>query len=154
MTNKITIGEKDGGGAVTLDVQSLIYSRALIQANSGGGKSGLMRVIAEQVAAKIPTIIIDKEGEYHTLREKVDVVLVGEQGEIVADVRSAKLLARKLVELGASAVIDLSGFRKADPQQEFVRDFCDALINLPRTLWHPTFVMIDEAHFFAPEKGM
>jgi DNA helicase HerA-like ATPase len=107
MSTKIIIGERLDGGAVTLDVQSLIYSRALIQANSGGGKSGLMRVIAEQVAAKIPTIIIDKEGEYHTLREKLDIVLVGERGEIAANVRSAGLLARKLVELGASAVCDL-----------------------------------------------
>jgi hypothetical protein len=154
MSTKIKIGEQEDGAAVTLDVESLIYSRALIQANSGGGKSGLLRVIAEQVAAKIPTIIIDKEGEYYTLRERVDIVLVGEQGELAADVRSAGLLARKLIELGASAVIDLSGFRKAEPQQEFVRDFLDALINLPRKLWHPTFVMIDEAHFFAPEKGM
>lgn len=154
MATKIKIGEQSDGSNVTLDVESLIYSRALIQANSGGGKSGLLRVIAEQVAAKIPTIIIDKEGEYYTLREKVDIVLVGEQGELAADVRSAGLLARKLIELGASAVIDLSGFRKAEPQQEFVRDFLDALINLPRKLWHPTFIMIDEAHFFAPEKGM
>lgn len=152
--SKIVIGETGDGKRVTLDAKSLIYSRALIQANSGGGKSGLMRVIAEQVAATIPTIIIDKEGEYHTLREKVDMVLVGEQGELAADVRSAGLLARKLVELGASAVIDLSGFTKAEPQQQFVKEFLQALIHLPRNLWHPTLIMLDEAHYFAPESGM
>src|SRR5436189_2607630 len=138
---------------VLLDAQSLIYSRALIQANSGGGKTGLLRVIAEQVAATIPTIIIDKEGEYYTLREKVDLVLVGEQGELAADVRSAGLLARKLIELGASAVIDLSSL-KAGPQQDWVKAFLDSLMELPRKLWHPTLIAIDEAHLFAPEKGM
>lgn len=152
-TFKIVIGRTDDAD-VTLDAKNLIYSRALIQANSGGGKSGLLRVIAEQVASAIPTIIIDKEGEYSTLREKIDLVLVGERGELEADLRSAKLLARKLVELGASAVIDLSGYTDVKSQQEFVRDFLDALIFLPRGLWHPTFVMIDEAHTLAPESGM
>lgn len=152
MTTKITIGERLDGGAVTLDVQSLIYSRALIQANSGGGKSGLMRVIAEQVAAKIPTIIIDKEGEYHTLREKLDIVLVGERGEIAANVRSAGLLARKLVELGASAVCDLYEL-KLPQQREWVKNFVESLMSLPKNLWHPTLVLIDECDVFAPEKG-
>lgn len=152
---KIQIGQTEDGAAVRLDAKNLIYSRALIQANSGGGKSGLLRVIAEQVAAHIPTIIIDKEGEYHTLREKVDLILVGhEKGELAADVRSAGLLARKLVELGASAVLDLSGFTKAGPQHEFVKNFLEALLHLPKTLWHPTLVIIDEAHYFAPERGM
>lgn len=152
MTTKITIGEKLDGGAVTLNVESLIYSRALIQANSGGGKSGLMRVIAEQVAAKIPTIIIDKEGEYHTLREKLDIVLVGERGEIGANVRSAGLLARKLVELGASAVCDLYEL-KLPQQREWVKNFVESLMSLPKNLWHPTLVLIDECDVFAPEKG-
>lgn len=146
------IDEGHEGESVTLDVEKLIYSRALIQANSGGGKSGLLRVIAEQVAAHVPTIIIDKEGEYHTLREKLDIVLVGEQGELSADVRSAALLARKLVELGASAVIDLFDLKDAQ-RHEFVKQFFNALVNLPRKLWHPMFVLIDEAHLFCPEKG-
>lgn len=152
MATKIKIGDKLEGGDVTLNVESLIYSRALIQANSGGGKSGLMRVIAEQVAAKIPTIIIDKEGEYHTLREKLDIVLVGERGEIAANVRSAGLLARKLVELGASAVCDLYEL-KLPQQREWVKNFVESLMSLPKNLWHPTLVLIDECDVFAPEKG-
>lgn len=146
------VDEGHEGEPVLLDIEKLIYSRALIQANSGGGKSGLLRVIAEQVASHVPTIIIDKEGEYHTLREKLDIVLVGEQGELSADVRSAALLARKLVELGASAVIDLFDLKDAQ-RHEFVKQFFDALVNLPRKLWHPMFVLIDEAHLFCPEKG-
>lgn len=152
---KIKIGHATDGSPVHLDAKNLIYSRALIQANSGGGKSGLLRIIAEQVAAHIPTIIIDKEGEYHTLREKVDLILVGhEKGELAADVRSAGLLAKKLVELGASAVIDLSSFTSAPPQHEFVKAFLESLLHLPKSLWHPTLIIIDEAHIFAPESGM
>jgi hypothetical protein len=32
--------------------------------------------------------------------------------------------------------------------------FLDTLIDAPKTLWHPRIVIIDEAHIFAPEKGM
>lgn len=150
----VTIGNRlDNAAPVSIDVNALIYSRAIVQANSGGGKSGLLRVIIEQVAARTPTIIIDKEGEYDTLREKIDLVIVGELGELMPDVRSAALLARRLIELHASAVIDLSCYTKATPQQEFVAAFLDALINLPKSLWHPTLIIIDEAQFFFPEKS-
>jgi hypothetical protein len=44
----------------------------------------------------VQTIILDNEGEFATLREKVDVLLIGDGGELPADVRSAGLLARRL----------------------------------------------------------
>jgi hypothetical protein len=47
---------------------------------------------------QVQTIILDNEGEFATLREKIDVLLVGDGGELAADVRSAGLLARRLLE--------------------------------------------------------
>jgi DNA helicase HerA-like ATPase len=57
---------------VKLDIQKVIEGRALIQANSGGGKSYLLRKILEESNGKVQQIIIDPEGEYSTLREKFD----------------------------------------------------------------------------------
>src|SRR5437868_4235949 len=101
-TSAITIGkmQADGdagsgsGHAMKADLLRLIDSRGLIQANSGGGKSHLLRVIAEQSADRHQTIILDPEGEFATLREKVDLLLVSREGEIQPTVRAAKLLAR------------------------------------------------------------
>src|SRR5947209_2102103 len=93
------------GGHVELDVAILLKTRLLIQANSGGGKSWLIRRLAEQLFGVAPVIIIDPEGEFSTLREKFGFVLVGKGGETPADPRSAKLVAHKLLELQASAVI-------------------------------------------------
>ena len=51
------IGQIVGGGKLELDLPTLVDTRLLIQANSGGGKSWLLRLIAER--AGIQTIVLD-----------------------------------------------------------------------------------------------
>src|SRR5260370_42701328 len=89
------IGTIDNAKKLDVDLPRLVDTRLLIQANSGGGKSWLLRLIAER--AGIQTIVLDPEGEFASLREAVDVLLVGREGEIPADSRSAGLLARRLL---------------------------------------------------------
>lgn len=151
MSDKIIIGTSEEG-VVSLDVNKLVDSRMLIQGNSGGGKSWLARLLCERAADKVPIIILDPEGEFASLREKIDAILVGPDGDIPTDLRSAPLLARKLVELQISGIIDLYELKPHD-RREYVKRFLEALVELPRDLWHPTLVVIDEAHKFAPEKG-
>ncbi|MBL9125910.1 MAG: DUF87 domain-containing protein [Planctomycetaceae bacterium] len=151
MGDTIKIGSANGE-ALALNVARLVDTRMLIQANSGGGKSWLLRLIAEQTMGYVPTIVLDPEGEFFTLREKCDLVLVGREGEIPTDVRSAALLARKLVELSVSAVIDLYDLRLPD-RRRFVKLFLESLLALPRALWGPRLILIDEAHLFAPERA-
>src|SRR5579864_5427737 len=134
---------------ITLDLLRLVDSRMLINANSGGGKSYLLRLIAEQAAGKVQVIILDPEGEFASLREKYDFLLVGSGGEIAAEPRTAGLLARKLLELEASAVIDLVDL-KLPERRRYVRLWLESLMHLPKNLWHPLLVMLDEAHIFAP----
>ena len=55
---------------IKIIISILLKSRMLVCANSGGGKSYLLRKLAEVCFGKIPQIIIDVEGEYLTLREK------------------------------------------------------------------------------------
>lgn len=136
----------------SIDLPTLIDTRLLIQANSGGGKSWLIRRLLEQSHGHVQQLVIDLEGEFSTLREKFDYILAGKNGDTPAEPRSAGLLARRLLELNVSAIIDLYEL----PQQErkhFVRLFLEALVNAPKHLWHPVLVVIDEAHVFAPEKG-
>lgn len=151
--SKITIGESEGKN-LKLDIELLITSRLLIQANSGGGKSWLLRRLAEQFYGKVQTIILDPEGEFFTLREKFGYVLVGEGGETPADVRSAAMLAEKFLQLKASAVCDLYEAFRAHPmlRRQWVRIFLNALLDAPRSLWHPLIVIVDEAHKFCPQE--
>lgn len=150
-----TLG-KSGARPVAIDVGRLITTRLLVQSNSGGGKSWAVRRILEQTHGHAQQIVLDSEGEFFTLREKFDFVLAGRGGDCQAHPRSAATLARKLLELGVSAVIDLSDLPHADPMRHvdratFVANFCRGMLDAPRELWHPTLVILDEAHRFCPE---
>jgi uncharacterized protein len=146
----MNIGQIAGGRKLELDLPMLVDTRLLIQANSGGGKSWLLRLIAER--AGIQTIVLDNEGEFASLREAVDVLLVGSGGELPANPRHAALLARRLLEYKVSAVVDLYELKLGD-RRRFVKLFLEALIHLPRELWRPALVILDEAHLYCPERG-
>lgn len=143
------------GKGLEMDVASLIESRLLWQANSGGGKSWALRRFLEQTHGMVQQIVLDIEGEFNTLREKFDYILVGnvKQGaDIPVSIRTAELLARKLLEIGTSAIIDLYEL-KAHERILFVKRFLDAMVNADKSLWHPCLVIVDEAHVFCPEQG-
>ena len=151
-SNSILLGRSSDNKPVTLDVPTLIRTRMLVQANSGGGKSWFLRRLAEQLHLHVPVIILDPEGEFATLREKFNFVLVGKDGETPADCRSAALVAHRLLELRASAVCDLYEMKPAE-RHRWVRLFLDACIDAPKQLWRPTVFIGDELHTFCPEKG-
>ncbi len=149
--NKAIIG-KAGNKEIGINLEKLMTTRLLIQANSGGGKSYLIRKLLEETHGKVQQIVLDLEGEFATLREKFDYVLVGKDGDIPTDVSSAELLARKLLETKASAIIDLYELSPSN-RLLYVKKFLDAMTNAPKDLWHPVLVVIDESHIFCPENG-
>lgn len=152
MSSAITIGESSDTHQVSIDIDALLATRLLIQAGSGGGKSYLIRKLLEEAFPRCPFIMIDPEGEFATLREKFDVLLVGKGGDTPAELRSAPLLARRVLEAGVSVVCDLFEMLPAD-RHRWVAAFLMALIDAPKALWRPYLVVIDEAHLFCPEKG-
>jgi hypothetical protein len=148
----VRIGTTEDKHAVRIDVASLVTTKLLVTANSGGGKSYLMRKLFEQIGRHAQLIVLDLEGEFVTLREELDLVIVGPTGEIPTDVRAAGLLVRRLMEKELSAVIDMSELKPGD-RRAFVHRFCETMIELPKSLWHPCFIGLDETHLFCPEKG-
>ena len=153
MPHAVEVGRLiEGGGPLRLDVPRLVATRLLVQGRSGGGKSWTLRRVLEQTHGAIQHLVIDPEGEFASLRERFDYVLAGRGGDIAADPATAGLLARRLLELRVSAVLDLYEL-KAQDRRRFVRLFLEALINAPKALWHPALVVLDEAHVYSPEKG-
>lgn len=139
------------GAGIEMDLDKLIESRLLVQANSGGGKSYTLRRFIEQTFGKKQIIILDPEGEFGNLRSKFDFVYIGQDGDAPAEPRSAALLARRLMETKANAIIDI--YELGSKRSEFVKNFMDAMVNMPKELWTDCFIILDEAHKFAPEKG-
>ena len=135
---------------VKIDLNNLIISRLLIQANAGGGKSWLLRKILEESHGKVQQIILDIEGEFVTLRERYDYLLCGRDGDIPVNIKTASLLAKKILELNVSSIIDISELKKHE-RILFVQRFLDSLMEVPRKLWHPCLVVVDEAHQFCPQ---
>ena len=148
----MNLGKTQSGQHVDIDLEMLLKTRLLVTASSGGGKSETLRRILEESVGHLQCIVIDPEGEFSTLREKKPFVLVGEGGETPADLRTAALVATRLLELNASAVCDLYEMKVQD-RHEWVKRFLDSLVHSPKALWHPVLVVIDEAHTFCPEKG-
>lgn len=136
-----------------IDLPRLTETRLLIQSNSGGGKSYAVRRLLEQTAPHIQQLVIDPDGEFSTLRERFDYIIAAPHGgDAVANPKTAALLARRLLETGVSAILDIYDL-KAHERQAFVKRFLDALVNAPRALWHPVLVVIDEAHVYCPQNG-
>lgn len=141
---------------IPVNLDQIIKSRALFQANSGGGKSYLLRKFLEASHGLVQQIIIDPEGEFATLRELDDndylLVSKDSQADIQIDTRYAPLLAKKLMETRANVILDLYEMNPFE-RIRFVKVFVDALVNLPKKLWHPCMIVIDEIHTFAPESS-
>src|SRR5688572_26886794 len=113
----------------------------LIQANSGGGKSWALRQLLEETFGRVQHLVIDPEGEYHTLREQFDYILAAKHGgDAEASPRTAKTLCRRLMETSASAVIDLYDLPIAG-RREFVKVFLTELMALPKDLRRPLLVV-------------
>ena len=135
-----------------LDPEELATTRALIQGSSGSGKSFLLRLLMEKIASKMPMIVIDPEGELHTVRQVASMLLVGGGGELPVKAGTGAKVARGILEQSCSAIIDLSDLPSRH-HSEYVRDFIASMMSAPMKLWRPTILAIDEAHRFCPEGG-
>lgn len=136
---------------LNINLPKLIESRLVLQANSGGGKSWAARWLIETFFSRVQIIVIDPEGEFGNMRGEYDFVYIGKDGDAPAEVRSATLLAKRLLETRASAIVDIYEMNMSE-RRDFVRLFLTAMVDAPKELWHDCLVFLDEAHKFAPEK--
>lgn len=137
-----------------IDLEDLIESRMLIQANSGGGKSGIARVMMEECSGKIPFIVIDKKGEYYTLKENDgDIIVIGgPNGDIPISMQAAKMLAKHIISNGLTVIIDMISFTSNDQRSIFIKDFLIGLMNLGQEYWTPYLIFIEEAHMWCGQQ--
>lgn len=150
MNQKINIGP-----GTDIDLTDLLESRMLVQANSGGGKSGIARVMIEETHGLVPCIIIDKAGEYYTLKEEfADIIIIGGQyADIPLSMQAAKLLPKMIITNRLSVIIDLSGEgMDNDKRVMYVKDFLQALMNLPQQYWMAYLIFLEEAHLFCGQQ--
>lgn len=136
-----------------IDLDKLIDTRALICANSGGGKSYAVRKILEESNGEVMSIVLDTEGEFNTLREKYNFLLIGENGDVDLSLDSANILPRKLLQLNVPTIIDISEL-KMNERVKYVKSFLEGLMDLKYKdgLWKPCLIIIDEIHRYAGQQ--
>jgi len=140
------------GKEINVDLPSLVDTRMLICANSGGGKSYLVRKLLEEVYGQVMVIVLDIEGEYRTLREKYDYLLIGKDADIPISMKATSLLPKKLMYLNMSTIIDISEL-KSKERMMYVKKFLTNLVELPQKYWKPCLVVVEEAHKFCGQQG-
>lgn len=137
-----------------INLEDLIESRMLIQANSGGGKSGIARVMMEESFGKVPFIVLDKKGEYYTLKEKfADIIIIGgRNADIPISMQAAPLLAKFILKNRLTVIIDLSSLEDDNQRALFLRDFLKGMMNLGEDYWTNYLVFLEEAHVFCGQQ--
>ncbi|MEW6589380.1 MAG: DUF87 domain-containing protein, partial [Thermoproteota archaeon] len=146
------------GKPIETTVKKLILNRALIEGDSGSGKSHDVTTFVERTDKLAQRIIIDIEGEYFPLKDNFPFLLIGKANDIIKPNLDLNLndvyvdkLAKKLIEKSADTIIDLSETPTQAPH--FVAVFFPALLRYAKLLKRPLLVIVDEAHVYAPEKG-
>lgn len=128
-----------------------VTERIAFLARTGAGKSGGMRVLAEQMfEAGQFFVFLDPKGDAWGIRSDYSVLIMGgEHGDVPLDPRSGSFVADFLVRDRISTVLDVSEFSEAD-MVRFVADFGDRFYRTNRAAAH---WFIDEADEFAPQSG-
>src|ERR1700712_933497 len=149
MTVAIAMGETTSLGVTapaTLDLEELLSTRLLVQGNSGSGKSHLLRRLLEQSASWVQQAVIDPEGDFVTLAERFNHLVIDASAHDEAALQAAgeRMRAHRI-----SVVLDLEGL-DADAQMRQAAAFLGGMFDAPRAHWYPTLVVVDEAQLFAP----
>ena len=146
VASQITIGTEPGGSPVRFDIEELLATRLLVQGNSGSGKSHLLRRLLEQSAGMVQQVVIDPEGDFVTLADAFDHVVIDGAAYSPPEIEA---LARRCREHRASVVLALEGL-EVEQQIRCAAQFINALFDAPREFWFPALVVVDEAQMFAP----
>lgn len=147
------IGHDANGQEIALDTDRLTGTHLAIIGNTGSGKTHTVRKVLEQLWGKGVHVIIDPEQEFHTLRQIHPYVIVGGPHSDVARPRAARALVQWILKTKTSVIIQFHDTEHLDSQREFIANLLDALMTMPRDLWQPAFVVLDEAHRYAPQAG-
>jgi hypothetical protein len=128
--------------------------RAAVIGSSGAGKSYTLRVLCEEaLTLGIPCVIFDPEGEYYSLGERFQVVVIGgPQGQIPLpqDIEYARAIVDLAIGSGLALIFDLSELASFQQQAMFTL-VGGELFTQKRADSGLLFVVVEEAEIFAPE---
>ncbi len=143
-----------------IPAEDFIESKSAILGASGGGKSGALKVIEEElVECRLPFIVFDPAGIAWGLRSSADgreaglpiLVVGGEHGDVPLNKHAGAEMADEVVRTNCQVIFDLSD-ESTDAYRTFLTDFCEELYRAQGRTKTPRLLIIDEAHEILPQQ--
>ncbi|MEM3828479.1 MAG: DUF87 domain-containing protein [Conexivisphaerales archaeon] len=135
-----------------VDASELVTGRTCVIGTSGSGKSYTVGVICEELCKNdIPFSIIDTEGEYSGLKEKYDLIWIGDEEK--CDLRWDSLDLDRLAEVAHESsplILDVSECEEPNVK---VDTFLRRLYEINSKIRRPYLVIVEEADRFVPQTG-
>lgn len=138
---------------------AVITEKLAILAQSGAGKSYLAMRLAElMIQAGAQVVALDPVGTWWGLRVTASgdpsglpiVVFGGEHGDLPLDPAAGAAIADVIVDLGISAVLDLSDLEMPE-QKRFTAAFAERFFHRKKRAKSPVHLFLEEAQVFAPQ---
>jgi hypothetical protein len=144
------------GMPVAIDFHQIIGEHTLVAAQTGQGKSVLLRKIEElALAAGYPIMVFDSDGDMSSLRDAAPngiLVVGGDDGDPAITIDQAIRQLPKIVAGRASIIFDIRALDD-DQRASVVKRGLAVMLRLRQELQQPYLVVIDEVQRFAPERG-
>src|SRR5271170_981991 len=142
----------EGGRPFEVDANVVATGRTCVIGASGSGKSYAVGVICEELCkSQVPFAIVDTEGEHSGLKEKYEVVLVGDDAASDLQWSSVDLgeLASQAPDI-APLILDLS---ETDAPKEKVGELLSKIYEEVEKRRTPYLIIVEEADRFVPQNG-
>lgn len=143
-------------GAKTLPSIEILTGRGFITGKSGSGKSNSASVIAEELLEyNYNLLIVDPEGEYYGLKEKYELLHVGNSD--ICDVEVGAQHAEKIAEIALAenlpVILDVSDFLDGEAAKELISGVVEELYRLEKDFQKPFLLMVEEMQEYLPQSG-
>ncbi len=163
-TETITVAEVSGGtgsvGDVGTDVSlpavELLTGRGFVTGKSGSGKSNTASVVIEKLLDRgFPVLIVDIDGEYYGLKEKYEILHVGddEECDIQVSAEHAEKIADMALRNNVPIILDVSSFLDESEATELLTEVAKHLFAKEKKLKKPFLLVVEEVHEWIPEGG-
>ena len=143
---------REGDRALRVDADLIATGRTCVLGASGSGKSYSVGVICEELCKnKVPFLLVDTEGEHSGLKERYEVIWIGDEEECDLTWSGLDLdrLAGHAPDI-APLILDLS---ETDDPKSKVGALLTSLYKEISRRKTPYLVVLEEADRFAPQSG-
>jgi hypothetical protein len=140
------------GETFSIDPGYLVTERSAVIGQSGSGKSYLVSVICEELAANdLGFVVIDTEGEYAGLSDLKNITAIDD----IEDISTDKERVRKIIEESQRIVLDVS-----ETDLKPIKDFLEIVYQVTTDMFrlgsdrqNPFLVIVEEADIYIPQRG-